>query len=231
MFTLTIFTLLFTLFIYQFCVFVQRKSGLLLLNPMLLSIVIIIPVLICQDFSFEQYLSGGRFFNYLLEPAVVALGYPLYEQLTNIRHQWQPLLAITALGAVIAMTTSLVLALLIGASAPLAISMALKSITTPIAVELTVDLGGLVPITALAIIFAGIIGAVIGMRWLTFIGVYTPKAQGLAIGAASHALGTATVSKLSFEHGAYSSLSLILSALTTALISPWLIPLLLRAFS
>jgi predicted murein hydrolase (TIGR00659 family) len=230
-FTTPLAMLLLTLIIYQFFAWLQKRSGYNWLNPMLLSILVLVPLLLQANFSFEQYLSGAKVFNYLLEPAVVALGYPLYEQIKHIRQQWQILVSLTLLGVVIAITTSFILAVAVGASHALAVSMALKSITTPIAIELTTELNGIVSITALAIIAAGLAGGLFGVQWLTWLGIRCPKAQGLAIGCASHAFGTASVSKISFEHGAYASLALILSATFTAMLSPLIIPLLSQLLS
>ena len=95
----------------------------------------------------------------------------------------------------------------------------MKSVTTPIGIALTEQLNGNNSITAFAIILAGLFGALLGPPWLSFINVTSPKAQGLAIGAASHALGTATISRVSYEHAAYSSLALIISAVVTAIFS------------
>jgi len=102
----------------------------------------------------------------------------------------------------------------------IAVSLSLKSVTTPIGIALTEQLNGDSSITAFAIILAGLFGALLGVPWLNFIGVRSPKSQGLAIGSASHALGTVAMSRVSYEHGAYSSLSLIISAVFTAVLSP-----------
>eukprot|EP00487_Bulimina_marginata_P001614 TRINITY_DN136_c0_g1_i7.p2 TRINITY_DN136_c0_g1~~TRINITY_DN136_c0_g1_i7.p2 ORF type:complete len:119 (+),score=16.30 TRINITY_DN136_c0_g1_i7:1264-1620(+) len=108
----------------------------------------------------------------------------------------------------------------------IAVALSLKSVTTPIGITLTDQLSGDSSITAFAIMVAGLFGGLLGPAWLKVIGVKSPKAQGLAIGSASHVIGTAIMVRVSAEHGAYSSVALILSALLTALISPWLIPLL-----
>tara|TARA_R110002073_G_scaffold217451_2_gene377515 strand:- start:401 stop:763 length:363 start_codon:yes stop_codon:yes gene_type:complete len=105
----------------------------------------------------------------------------------------------------------------------IAVALSLKSITTPIAIAIAGQLDGNTAITAFAVMLAGIFGALIGPRWLTYIKVRSPKAQGLAIGAASHAIGTATVSNISYEHAAFGSLALIVSAVITALTSPFII--------
>jgi len=132
---------------------------------------------------------------------------------------------------IIVISVSLVLAMLLIATPKIAIALSLKSVTTPIGITLTEQLAGDSSITAFSIMIAGLFGALLGPKWLLFIGVKSAKAQGLAIGAASHVIGTAVLAKISNEHAAYSSVALIFSALLTALISPWLIPTLLSIFS
>jgi predicted murein hydrolase (TIGR00659 family) len=217
-----------TVTLYQFFSWIQQRSKLVWLNPMLLSIMVLIPILIIFHVSFEQYFSATKPLSQLLEPAVVALGFPLYQHLKTVRYQWQSILALLTLSSVIVIAVSTLLTLSLLALPDIAVSLSLKSVTTPIGIALTEELGGNSSITAFAIILAGLFGALLGPSWLGLIGVVSAKAQGLAIGAASHALGTATISKISYEHAAYGSLSLILSAMITALVSPILIPVLLN---
>ena len=133
--------------------------------------------------------------NALLEPAVVILGFPLYQHLETITKQWKSILLILSIGALIAIISSFIITMLIIGDYTIAVALSLKSITTPIAIAIAGQLDGNTAITAFAVMLAGIFGALIGPRWLTYIKVRSPKAQGLAIGAASHAIGTATVSK------------------------------------
>jgi predicted murein hydrolase (TIGR00659 family) len=222
-----IFTLT-TVTIYQTFSWLQKRLKLIWLNPMIVSIIVLIPILIMFNVSFEQYFSATKPLSQLLEPAVVALGFPLYQHLKTIRSQWQSILALLTLSSIIVIAVSTLLTLSLLALPEIAVSLSLKSVTTPIGIALTEELGGNSSITAFAIILAGLFGALLGPSWLGFIGVVSAKAQGLAIGAASHALGTATISKISYEHAAYGSLSLILSAMITALVSPILLPILLN---
>ena len=104
-------------------------------------------------------------------------------------------------------------------------SLSLKSVTTPIGLALTEQLKGVAAITAVGIIVAGVAGAVLGPKLLNALGISDSKSQGLAIGCASHALGTATITSISYQHGAFASLALILSALLTAIFSPVLTPI------
>jgi len=222
----SILLILMTLVTYQLLSYLQQKLQIIWLNPMLLSIVVIIPFLLHFNLSFEYYFQSTHLLNDLLEPAVVALGFPLYQHLSSIKHQWKILGLLLALGVILVIVISFILTMVFIALPEIAVSLSLKSITTPIGITLTQQLNGDSSITAFAIILAGLFGAILGPTWLNFINVKSAKAQGLAIGAASHALGTATISKISYEHGAYGSLALIVSAVITALVSPYLISLL-----
>lgn len=209
--------------IYQGFAWLQNKLGKVWLNPMLLSILLLIALSVVFNISFETYEQSTQLLSNLLEPAVVALGFPLYQHLNSMKSQWKHIAYILVAGAVSVISITYIITIIIIDLPSIAVSLSLKSITTPIAIALTEQLHGNAAITAFSIILAGLFGAIFGIKWLTFINVTSPKAQGLAIGAASHALGTATVSQLSYQHAAYSSLALIISATITALISPSLI--------
>tara|TARA_B110000091_G_scaffold207219_1_gene245127 strand:+ start:1000 stop:1728 length:729 start_codon:yes stop_codon:yes gene_type:complete len=221
--TSTIALMLATIALYQFFAYIQNRSQLIWLNPMLLSIVAIIPLLLFFELPFKAYSHSTQFLSNLLEPAVVALGFPLYQHLNSIKHQWKALGLILVLGVVLVIIISFTLTMIFITIPQIAVSLSLKSITTPIGIALSQQLNGDNSITAFAIILAGVFGGLLGPSWLNFIKVKSAKAQGLAIGAASHALGTATISKISYEHGAYGSLALIMCALITSLVSPLLI--------
>jgi len=222
---------LLTLIIYQMASYLQQKWQSILLNPMLITIAVLLPFLTVQQISYSHYSQATQWLNALLEPAIVALGYPLYQQLHQIKFQWKLILSLLALGVITVMAISFILAMIFIKVPEVAIALALKSVTTPIGIALTEQLQGNSSVTAFAIIIAGLFGALLGPSWLHLIHVRSAKAQGLAIGAASHVIGTATLAKISPVHSAYSSVSLIFSALITALISPLLIPILASYFS
>ncbi len=222
--------ILITIVIYQVFCWLQRQCNYVWLNPLLLSFFAIIPLILMTEIPYEQYYRATKPLSSLLEPAVVALGFPLYQHLHSIKQQWQAIVSIITLAIIIVITLSLSLVMLIITLPDVAVSLSLKSVTTPIGLALTEELNGNKAITAFSINIAGLLGAIFGPKWLNFIGVSSAQAQGLAIGSASHALGTASISQISYEHAAYGSLSLILSAILTAIISPWLIPLLFSFF-
>jgi len=216
-----------TIVVYQLCAFVQRKTKQLWLNPMLLTMLVLIPLLMFNQVSFNEYYQHAQIFSGLLEPAIVALGYPLYQQLHVIKTQFKMITATLVISISVMIVVNVLLAMWIINQPGIAVSLALKSVTTPIGLVLTEQFDGVAALTAVGIIIAGLVGGVFGPKLLTVCGVSCYKSQGLAIGCASHALGTASISSLSFDHGAYSSLALIMSALITALVTPVLIPLLL----
>lgn len=226
----SIFAIATTIALFQITAVFQRKLNAIWLQPMLVSILVIIAILLWQDISFERYFASSWLLNALLEPAVVALGFPLYQHLTTIVKQWKSIIWVLLIGAFIAIVSSFVITMLLIGDHTIAVALSLKSVTTPIALAIAGQLDGNTAITAFAIILAGFIGALAGPPWLKFIKVKSPKAQGLAIGAASHAIGTAAVSNISYEHAAYSSLALIMSAVITATISPFIINFLITLF-
>lgn len=228
---LSIFLVTLTIVVFQFFVKIQRKINAVWFNPMLFSILVISVFILYIDMPFKQYFESTKVLNIFLEAAVVALGYPLYQHLHSIKHQWKVITLILTLGVLIVITISLILTMVLIGLPEIAVSLSLKSVTTPIGISLTEVLNGNNSITAFAIIISGLSGALLGPAWLNFINIKSPKAQGLAIGAASHALGTATISKLSYQHAAYASLALIISAVITAIVSPILIPFLFNLFT
>jgi putative effector of murein hydrolase len=219
-----------TIVIFQLIAVLQHKLNVIWLQPMLFCILAVLVILLWQGISFESYFSNAWLLNALLEPAVVALGFPLYQHLGTITKQWRSIIFVLLIGALIAIVSSFIITMLLIGDYTIAVALSLKSVTTPIALAIAGQLNGNIAITAFAIILAGFFGAIIGPRWLNFIKVKSPKAQGLAIGAASHAIGTVTVSNISYEHAAYSSLALITSAVLTALISPFIINFLATLF-
>lgn len=133
-----------------------------LLNPLLVAMVVIIPFLLLTGISYERYFAGSKILNDLLQPAVVALAFPLYEQLHQIRARWKSIITICFVGSLVAMITGTSVALLMGASPQIAASILPKSVTTPIAMAVGGSIGGIPAISAVCVIFVGILGAVFG---------------------------------------------------------------------
>jgi len=198
-----------------------------LLNPLLVAMVVIIPFLLLTGIPYAKYFQGSKILNDLLQPAVVALAFPLYEQLHQIRARWKSIITICLVGSVVAMITGTSVALLMGATPEIAASILPKSVTTPIAMAVGGSLGGIPAISAVCVIYVGILGAVLGHTLLNAMRIRTKSARGLAMGTASHALGTARCAELDYQEGAFSSLALVICGIMTSLIAPFLFPIIL----
>ncbi|TCL03292.1 CidB/LrgB family autolysis modulator [Sodalis ligni] len=198
-----------------------------LFNPLLISMIILIVLLILAKIPYTRYFKGSELLNSLLQPAVVALAYPLYEQLHQIRRRWKSLISICFLGSLVAMISGTWIALRLGATPAIAASIMPKSVTTPIAMAVGNSIGGIPAISAVCVIFVGILGAVFGHILLNAMHIHTKASRGLAMGSASHALGTARCAELDYEEGAFSSLALVICGIITSLVAPFLFPLLI----
>ncbi|MGM3176108.1 CidB/LrgB family autolysis modulator [Dickeya lacustris] len=205
----------------------SRRLNSPLLNPLLVAMAVLIPFLLVSHIPYARYFNGSQVLNSLLQPAVVALAFPLYEQLHQIRARWKSIISVCVLGSVVAMISGTWIALRLGASPAIAASILPKSVTTPIAMAVGGSLGGIPAISAVCVIFVGILGAVFGHLLLNAMRIHTKASRGLAMGTAAHALGTARCAELDYEEGAFSSLALVLCGIITSLLAPLLFPLLL----
>ncbi|KLU16806.1 MULTISPECIES: CidB/LrgB family autolysis modulator [Xenorhabdus] len=199
-------------------------------NPLLISMAVIIPLLLLTHTPYKHYFAGSRILNDVLQPAVVALAFPLYEQLHQIRAQWKSIISICFVGSIVAMVTGTAIALWAGATPQIAASVLPKSVTTPIAMAVADSIGGIPAISAACVIMVGILGAIFGHNLFNALKIKTPSARGLAMGTASHAVGTARCAEMDHIEGAYSSLALMTCGIITSLIAPFLFPVLLHLF-
>ena len=204
----------------------QRRTGWVLLNPILLTIASLILFLKLSGISYETYQEGGRLIEFWLKPAVVALGVPLYLQLEMIKKQLLPILLSQLVGCLVGIVSVVLVAKLLGATPDVICSLAPKSVTTPIAMEVSNATGGIPSLTAAVVVLVGLFGAVFGFKILTLGRVKSPIAQGLSMGTASHAIGTSAAMEVSRKYGAYASLGLALNGILTALLTPAILRLL-----
>ena len=198
----------------------QKRMGWVLLNPILLTIATLILYLKCADISYETYSEGGELIAFWLKPAVVALGVPLYLQLEMIKKQWMPILLSQLVGCLVGVVSVVLIAKGLGATPDVICSLAPKSVTTPIAMEVSNATGGIPSLTAAMVVMVGLFGAVFGFRMLDMGRVKSPIAQGLSMGTASHAIGTSAAMEVGKKYGAYSSLGLTLNGILTSLLTP-----------
>lgn len=204
----------------------QRRTGLALLNPIMLSIIVLICFLLAADIDYETYSAGGDYIDFWLKPAVVALGVPLYRQLEAIKKQLIPILMAELAGCVAGIASVVLVARLLGASREVVLSLASKSVTTPIAMEITASIGGISALTAAVVVCTGIFGGMAGFRMMRMSRVKSPIAQGLSMGTAAHAVGTSAAMDVGYRYGAFSSLGLTINGLFTALLTPFILSML-----
>lgn len=204
----------------------RKWTGWVVMNPILVAIVCMIAFLELTGISYETYNEGGHMIEFWLRPAVVALGVPLYQQLGTIKKQLAPIMLAELAGCVAGLVSVVYIAKQMGASHDVIVSLAPKSVTTPIAMEVTKAMGGIPSLTAAVVVCVGLMCAVFGFRTMGIARVKNPLAQGLSMGTAAHALGTATAMDRSQLHGAYASLGLTLNGIFTSVLTPVIIPLL-----
>lgn len=217
------FLLTLTFGVYFLAKLVRKLLRLPLFNPILVSIAFLIIFLHVADVDYEEYRVSGAKIDFWLKPAVVALGVPLYKQLSSIRQEILPILLSQLAGCVVGVVSVVGIARLMGASTDVVLSLAAKSVTTPIAMEVTESVGGIPALTATIVVFVGIFGAITGFRILRYGHIGMPSSQGISLGTASHAVGTSAAMERSMEHGAYASLGLTLNGIFTAILAPYVL--------
>jgi len=220
------FLLALTFIIYVASQLLQRRTGISMLNPILLSTVAIIVFLLVCDIDYDTYSKGGEFIDFWLKPAVVALGVPLYRQLESIKKQFLPILLAEVAGCIVGIASVVIVAQILGASREVVMSLASKSVTPPSPTEVTQAIGGIPALTAAVVVCTGIFGGMTGFRMMKLSRVKSPIAQGLSMGTAAHAVGTSVAMETGYRYGAFSSLGLTINGLFTALLTPFILELL-----
>lgn len=203
----------------------QKRTGIMLLNPILLTIALLILFLKAAGISYETYEKGGQLIEFWLRPAVVALGVPLYLQLETIKKQLLPIFISQLAGCIVGVVSVVLIAWFMDAPPEIIYSLAPKSVTTPIAMEVTKTLGGIPSLTAAVVVCVGLLGGILGMKSMKIMHVHSPMAQGLSLGTAAHAVGTSTAMDVSRKYGAFASLGLTLNGILTALLTPTILEL------
>jgi len=199
---------------------IARKLNSPFANPLLISIGIIIPVLMLLKVPYETYELDNLWVNYMLQPAVVALAYPLYEQLPQIRANWKIILLACGVGSVLSMLTTGIIAALMNVDIALIAALMGKSVTTPIAMEVANNLGGEPAIAAIMVLLVGVFGAIVAYPIYNLLNITHPIARGLTMGNVSHALGTATCAEKDQKDAAFSSLALVVCGVITSVLAP-----------
>lgn len=212
-----------TLVAYQAGYWLYRKSGHNpLVNPVLIAVVALVALLKLTGTDYLTYFEGAQFVHFLLGPATVALAVPLFQQLQQLRKSLLAIVISVTAGSLTAAVSAVAFAWALGASRETLLSLAPKSVTTPIAMGIAEKIGGLPSLTAVLVILTGMTGAMFTTYMLNLLGVKDWRARGLAIGVASHGIGTARAILVHPLAGAFAGLAMGLNGIATALLLPLL---------
>ncbi len=213
-----------TLVVFYSAQWLYRKfNALPLLHPVLLSIVFIIVVLLWFEIDYSDYFSGAQLIDFFLGPATVALAWPLYTHFGAIKKIVLPVVMSVGLGILVGATSAIYLAHWLDASLLTQLSLAPKSVTTPVAIAVAEKIGGLPALTAGLVIITGVFGAMFAAALFKLMGIEDERVKGIAMGVSAHGVGTARAWQISHTMGAFSALAMALSALLIAFIlPPWL---------
>lgn len=199
--------------------FYLRSGGLALLHPVLVSVAIIVGLLLATGTRYGQYFDGAQFIHFLLGPATVALAVPLVEQVHVLRRNWLAMTLALLVGSLVGIFSTIILCWLVGVDGKMMLSLLPRSITTPIAMGVSDEIGGSAELTVVFVVITGVLGAAFGMQLLRLTGLRDPLVKGFALGVTSHGIGTARAFEHSEQAGAFAGLAMGLNgALTAALI-------------
>ena len=198
-------------------IMLKKKFMYAFLNPLLISIIFVIGVVMLCGVDYESYENSAQYLSYLLTPATVCLAVPLYQQMTLLKKNLAAVACGILAGVLASLGSVLLLAFLFGLEHDVYVTLLPKSITTAIGMGVSEELGGLVTITVAVIIVTGVIGNVIGEAVCKLFRIYEPIAKGLALGTSSHAIGTAKALEMGEVEGAMSSLAIAVAGLLTVI--------------
>ncbi|MDW3715183.1 MULTISPECIES: LrgB family protein [Pseudomonas] len=209
-----------TLAAYQLSISLYEKTRLMFLQPVLVSMALVIAVLVPLGIGYEEYRQSTTLLTLLLGPATVALAVPLFLNLKRIRQLFWPTLITLSIGGLVATVMGVGLAWAFGAEHMMLMTMAPKSVTSPIAMLVAEQIGGVAALAAVFVLITGVIGATLGPELLRRVGVRHPAAQGMALGITAHAVGTARALQEGEECGAFAALAMSLMGVATAVLLP-----------
>ena len=219
-----VFTIMFVIGLYLINIKIHRWVQVpvlhSLLHPVLVTIVELVLILTALKVPYETFREGSRMIHFMLGPSVVALGYILYEQVAHLKKNAISIIFAITIGAMVGIGSIIGVGHLLGVKSSLIASLAPKSVTTPIAMELASNNGGIPGLTAVIVVCAGIIGSIIGPPIMKLMKIKSPVAKGLAMGASSHGIGTAAAIQMGAIEGALSGLAIGIMGLMTSILLP-----------
>lgn len=206
-----------SLLAYEAGLLLKKKFKLAILNPLLIGTICVIGTLLLLGIDYREYNEGAKYISYLLTPATVCLAVPLYEQLSLLRRHLKAVIIGITSGVLASLLSVFALAQLFSLTHEQYVTLLPKSVTTAIGMGISEELGGIVTITVAVIVITGILGNVIAETVCRIFRIEEPVARGLALGTASHAIGTARAMEMGQVEGAMSSLAIAVAGLMTVL--------------
>lgn len=223
-----VFGITITILVFCLSLYLSKRFKLNLLNPILLSIILIVIFLLVFKIDYNIYNNGGSIITFFLGPATVVLIVPLYKQLDLLKRNLFPIVMGIFVGCVVGMVSIIVLSKLFNLDYVLLLSLIPKSTTTAVAIDISSELGGNSALTVAFVSVTGLAGYAFGEKLLKIFRVNNPIAKGIALGTTSHAIGTAKAIEIGEVEGAMSSLAIGVAGLITVFLAPLIISLMLK---
>lgn len=220
-----------TLISYQLGIIVYKKTGYLtVFSPFVIAVSILIAIVVGTDTPYDTFFEGAKFVHFLLGPATVALAIPLFDQRRRLAKLWAPIFIGVFVGCFTGIVSTVLLGVMFGASFETIMSLAPKSVTTPIAMGIADKMGGLPEFTAGIVVLTGITGALIATPLYKIFRIKKAYIQGFALGVSAHGMGTSRAFQISDKAGAFAGLAMGLAGLVTAFMAPMIAPPLINFF-
>ena len=204
---------------YEIGMIIKSKTKNSIFNPLLISIIIVIAVLLLLDIDYDSYNQSAKYISYLLTPATVSLAIPLYRQLDLLKQNMMAIIIGILSGVLTSLVSILGMSMIFGLTHEECVTLLPKSITTAIGMGVSEELGGYATITVVVIIITGILGNIIGSFACKLFCIQNPISKGLALGTSSHAIGTTKAMEMGEVEGAMSSLSIVVAGLMTVVLA------------
>lgn len=221
-----IFGFVISIIAFQIGLFINKKTKKAIFNPLIIAIGMIIILLLSFDIDYEVYNKGGSIITFFLGPATVVLAVPLYKQIERLKTSGIPVVVGIVVGCSISIISIFYLSKILGLTEPVSLSLVPKSVTAAISREIAVQMGGLPALTVAVTVLTGITGNVIGPAVCKLFRIQDEVSVGIAMGTASHAIGTAKAMELGEVQGAMGSLAISVAGLITVFLAPWLVQIL-----
>ena len=205
---------------YGIGMWLKRLTGWGFMNPLFVSIVLVIAILQLMGIDYDHYNQGADIITYLLTPSTICLAVPLHEQMQLLKHNMKAVMVGIVTGVLSSVVCILLLAMLMQLDHTSYVTFLPKSITTAIGIGVATELGGRVPIAVAVIILTGILGSIVAEKWLALLRITHPVARGIALGSSAHAIGTAKAMEMGAVEGSMSSLSIVVCGVCTVVLAP-----------